>query len=93
LTKIDAGAELEVLAARARPRGGERPDRGGVAGRLQQECALIAEVIAALDRLGFRCADLCEVHRNARNFVLQLDLLFVRPALFAKYGEAAGIVP
>ena len=50
-------------------------------------------MIAALDRLGFRCADLCEVHRNARNFVLQLDLLFVRPALFAKYGEAAGIVP
>jgi len=25
--------------------------------------------------------------------VLQLDLLLVRPALFAKYGAAAGVVP
>jgi hypothetical protein len=49
--------------------------------------------MAAIDRLGFRCADLCEVHRSARNFVLQLDLLAVRAPLFAKYGEAAGVVP
>jgi FkbM family methyltransferase len=95
LIKIDVqGAELEVLA--------------GAAATLQSAGALIvevsfvdynrggplaAEVIGAIDRLGFKCADLCEVHRNAHNFVLQLDLLLVRPALFAKYGEAAGIAP
>ncbi len=95
LMKIDVqGAELEVLA--------------GAGETLRAAAALIvevsfvdynkggplaAQVIGAIDRLGFRCADLCEVHRSARNFVLQLDLLFVRPPLFAKYGEAAGIVP
>jgi hypothetical protein len=40
-----------------------------------------------------RCADLCEVHRTPDGFVLQLDLLFVREPLFAKYGRAAGVVP
>jgi hypothetical protein len=54
---------------------------------------LITEVMAALDRAGFRCADLCEVHRTDRGFVLQLDLLVVRPALFAAYRAAAGVVP
>ena len=95
LVKVDVqGAELEVLAG--------APETLRDAQALIVEVSLvdynkgaplIAEVIAALDRLGFKCADLCEVHRNDRNFVLQLDLLFVRPPLFAKYGEAAGIVP
>ena len=95
LIKVDVqGAELEVLA------GGSGALRA--AGALIVEVSfvdynkggpLFAEVIAAIDRLGFRCADLCEVHRSARNFVLQLDLLFVRPALLAKYGAAAGVVP
>jgi FkbM family methyltransferase len=95
LIKIDVqGAELEVLAGAA--------ETLRHAGALIVEVSFVdynkggplaAQVIAALDRLGFRCVDLCEVHRNARNFVLQLDLLAVRPPLFAKYGEAAGIVP
>jgi FkbM family methyltransferase len=94
LIKIDVqGAELEVLAGAS--------ETLRAAGALIVEVSfvdynrggpLVAEVMAAIDRLGFRCADLCEVHRNARNFVLQLDLLLVRPPLFAKYGEAAGIV-
>jgi FkbM family methyltransferase len=94
LVKIDVqGAELEVLAGAT--------ETLRAAGALIVEVSfvdynkggpLVAEVIAAIDRLGFKCVDLCEVHRNARNFVLQLDLLLVRPALFAKYGEAAGIV-
>jgi len=95
LIKIDVqGAELEVLA--------------GAGNTLRSVEALIvevslvdynkggplaAQVIAALDRLGFRCADVCEVHRSADNFVLQLDLMLVRPALFAKYGAAAGVSP
>jgi hypothetical protein len=54
---------------------------------------LIAEVIAAVDRVGFRCVDLCEVHRTEGGFVLQLDLLLVRRPLFAKYGAAAGVLP
>src|SRR5262249_33713843 len=93
LIKVDVqGAELEVLA--------------GASETLRQANALIVEVslvdynkggplaaavIAAVDRLGFRCADLCEVHRGAGDFVLQLDILCVRPPLFAKYGEAAGV--
>ena len=95
LIKIDVqGAELEVLAGAA----GTLRSTGALVVEVSlvdynKGGPLVAEVIAALDRLGFRCADLCEVHRNARNFVLQLDLLFVRPALFAKYGEAAGVVP
>ncbi len=94
LIKIDVqGAELEVFA--------------GAAATLRTAAALIvevsfvdynkggplaAQVIAAVDQLGFKCVDLCEVHRSAQHFVLQLDLLFVRPALFAKYGAAAGVV-
>jgi FkbM family methyltransferase len=95
LIKIDVqGAELEVLAG--------APETLRAAAALIVEVSFVdynkggplaAQVIAAVDRLGFRCADLCEVHRSARNFVLQLDLLFVRPPLLAKYGEAAGIVP
>jgi FkbM family methyltransferase len=95
LIKIDVqGAELEVLAGAS--------ETLRAAGALIIEVSfvdynrggpLVGEVIAAIDRLGYRCADLCEVHRNPRNFVLQLDLLLVRPPLFAKYGEAAGVVP
>jgi FkbM family methyltransferase len=95
LIKIDVqGAELEVLAG--------APEALRAAAALIVEVSFVdynkggplaAQVMAAIDRLGFRCADLCEVHRSARNFVLQLDLLAVRPPLFAKYGEAAGVVP
>jgi FkbM family methyltransferase len=93
LIKIDVqGAELEVLAGAA--------ESLRAAAALIVEVSLVdynkggplaAQVIAAIDRLGFKCADVCEVHRSARNFVLQLDLLCARPALFAKYGAAAGI--
>jgi FkbM family methyltransferase len=95
LIKIDVqGAELDVLAGAA--------ETLRHAGALIVEVSfvdynrggpLVAEVIAATDRLGFRCVDLCEVHRGPRNFVLQLDLLLARPPLFAKYGAAAGVVP
>jgi len=94
LVKIDVqGAELDVLA------GAGDTLRGTQALIVEvslvdynRNAPLMADVIAALDRAGFRCADLCEVHRTGGNFVLQLDLLFVRPPLFAKYGAAAGIL-
>jgi hypothetical protein len=53
----------------------------------------MAEVIAAVDRIGFKCTDVAELHRTPTNFALQLDLVFVPPPLFAKYGVAAGIIP
>ncbi len=95
LVKIDVqGAELDVLA------GGAETLRAAQALIVEVSLVdynkggpLIADVMAALDRAGWRCADLCEVHRTAGHFVLQLDLLFVRPPLFDKYGAAAGIVP
>jgi FkbM family methyltransferase len=93
LIKIDVqGAELDVLAG--------APDTLRRASVLIVEVSLvdyntgaplIADVMAAIDREGFKCVDLCEVHRTPADFVLQLDLLFARPPLFAKYGEAAGI--
>jgi FkbM family methyltransferase len=94
LVKIDVqGAELEVLA-------GASATLAGTSALIvevslvdyNRRAPLMAKVIAAIDRMGFRCADLCEVHRTPARFVLQLDLLFVRPPLFAKYGAAAGIV-
>jgi FkbM family methyltransferase len=94
LIKIDVqGAELEVLAGASetlRSAGGLIVEVSFI--DYNKGGPLAAQVIAEVDRLGFRCADLCEVHRSAHNFVLQLDLLFVRPPLFAKYGEAAGVV-
>ncbi len=94
LVKIDVqGAELDVLA------GAGETLRGAQALIVEvslvdynRNAPLIADVIAALDRAGFHCADVCEVHRAPANFVLQLDLLFVRPSLFAKYGAAAGVL-
>jgi hypothetical protein len=93
LIKIDVqGAELDVLAG--------APDALRNASALIVEVSLvdyntgaplIADVMAATDREGFKCVDLCEVHRTPANFVLQLDLLFARPALFAKYGKVAGV--
>jgi FkbM family methyltransferase len=95
LVKIDVqGAELDVLAGA----GETLRDVSALVIELSlidynKNAPLIAEVMAAVDRLGFKCADLCEVHRTGGNFVLQLDLLFVRPPLFAKYCAAAGVTP
>jgi FkbM family methyltransferase len=95
LVKIDVqGAELEVLAGATETLSGARALVVEVSlADYNRRAPLIAEMLPAIDRLGFKCVDLCEVHRNERNFVLQLDLLFARPDLFAKYGAAAGVVP
>jgi len=94
LIKIDVqGAELEVLAGAA----AALAHAGALIVEVSlvdynKRAPLIAEVIAAIDRAGFQCADVCEMHRTPESFVLQLDLLFARPSLFAKYGAAAGVV-
>ena len=95
LAKIDVqGAELDVLAGAAATLHATQALIVEVSFvDYNRNAPLIADVIAALDRASFRCADLCEVHRTPSNFVLQLDLLLVRPPLFAKYGAAAGLVP
>ena len=55
-----------------------------------QGAPLIADVIAATAGLGFRCVDICEVARSNEDFIFQIDLLFVRAALFEKF-TAAGL--
>ena len=95
LVKIDVqGAELDVMA------GATQALRGASALIVElslidynKRAPLIADVFAGVDRYGFKCADLCEVHRTGKGFVLQLDLLFVRPPLFAKFCAAAGVAP
>jgi FkbM family methyltransferase len=53
---------------------------------------LIADVLAALDRAEWKCVDICELHRTKGDVALQVDLLFVKPALFEKFCAAAGIL-
>lgn len=95
LIKIDVqGAELDVLA-------GARATLAEVSALIvelslidyNKSAPLIASAMAAIDRMGFTCVDLCEVHRTGGGFVLQLDLLFVRPPLYAHYCAAAGVAP
>lgn len=95
LVKIDVqGAELEVLAGAAATLAGASALIVEVSlVDYNRGAPLIADVIAALDRDGLRCVDVCEMHRTPANFVLQLDLLFARASLVAKYGKAAGVSP
>ncbi|HLH93280.1 MAG TPA: FkbM family methyltransferase [Xanthobacteraceae bacterium] len=95
LVKIDVqGAELEVLAGAAATLAGASVLIVEVSlVDYNKGAPLIADAVAAVDRLGFKCVDVCEMHRTPENFVLQVDLLFARAPLVAKYGRAAGISP
>jgi FkbM family methyltransferase len=93
LIKLDVqGAELDVLAG-----AGELLEHAGaliaeLSLLAHNEAApLIAEVIEGIDRLGFRCADVCDVLKGPHGGVMQMDMLFVKPALFEKFRAAAGL--
>jgi FkbM family methyltransferase len=93
LIKLDVqGAELDVLAGAGALLSGTNAIIAELSFLSYNEAApLIAAVNSSIDRLGFKCADLCEVHKSASGSVLQADVLFANPALFQKYRVAAHI--
>ena len=56
-----------------------------------KDAPLIAESLPAITRHGFRCIDICELHRSPAGGVLQADFLFVKPALFDALCAQAGL--
>jgi FkbM family methyltransferase len=93
LIKIDVqGAELDVMAGAktALSRCDALIAELSLAS-YNKDAPLIGETLPAITQLGFRCVDICELHRAGAGNVLQADFLFVKPALFAAMGEAAGL--
>jgi FkbM family methyltransferase len=93
LIKIDVqGAELDVIAGArtALSRCEALIAELSLAG-YNKDAPLIGETLPAITQLGFRCVDICELHRADAGNVLQADFLFVKPALFAAIGKASGI--
>ena len=94
IIKLDVqGAELDVLAGA----GALLANTSAIIAELSflsynDAAPLIADVIAGIDRLGFKCADICEVHKTAGGSVLQADFLFAGPALFGKFRASAGLI-
>ena len=58
--------------------------------RYNKDAPLIAETIPAIAAHGFRCIDICELHRSPAGGVLQADFLFVKPDLFEALCAQAG---
>jgi FkbM family methyltransferase len=53
---------------------------------------LFGDVIATINDLGFKCVDICEIHRIGPGLLLQIDLLFVRDPLYRQYNSAVGLL-
>lgn len=93
LIKLDVqGAELDVLSGA----GALLKECGAVIAELSllsynQDAPLFAQTISGFDRLGFKCIDICEIHRTDFNSILQMDLLFVNAELFDRYRKQAGL--
>jgi FkbM family methyltransferase len=92
LIKIDVqGAELDVIAGASEALGRCEALIAELAfASYNKGAPLIADALPAIARHGFRCVDLCELHRGAAGGVLQADFLFVRSRLFAAICAQAG---
>ena len=93
LIKIDVqGAELDVIAgAKTALSRCEALIIELSLASYNKDAPLIGETLPAITQLGFRCVDICELHRAPAGNVLQADFLFVKPALFAAIGQASGL--
>jgi FkbM family methyltransferase len=93
LIKIDVqGAELDVIAgAKTALSRCEALIIELSLASYNKDAPLIGETLPAITQLGFRCVDICELHRAPAGNVLQADFLFVKPALFAAIGRASGL--
>lgn len=56
-----------------------------------KDAPLFGEIVAATNKAGLKCVDVCEIHSTVNGIVLQVDLLFVRPPILDKYYSAAGL--
>jgi hypothetical protein len=51
---------------------------------------LAADVIGGIERLGFKCTDVCRLRRTGAGSLGQVDILFTRAALYERF-RAAGL--
>jgi FkbM family methyltransferase len=92
LIKIDVqGAELDVIAG-----GTQALDRCEALiaelsfASYNKGAPLVADAMPAIAQRGFRCIDICELHRGRSGGVLQADFLFAKPVLFDTICAQAG---
>jgi FkbM family methyltransferase len=93
LIKIDVqGAELDVIAgAKTALSRCEALIAELSLASYNKDAPLIGETLPAITQHGFRCVDICELHRAPAGNVLQADFLFVKPTLFAAMSRASGL--
>jgi FkbM family methyltransferase len=93
LIKIDVqGAELDVIAgAKMALSHCEALIVELSLASYNKDAPLIGETLPAITQQGFRCIDICELHRSPTGSVLQADFLFAKPKLFAALCAQAGL--
>jgi len=91
--KLDVqGAELDVLAGAGdllKTCTGLMAEMSVLA--YNEAAPLMADVIAGIDKLGFRSVDISELHQTPSGSIFQIDMLFVNHAFYEKYRAAAGL--